>query len=176
VHEWNYLLPVDRFDDHHTSATMSKPDFSKLVEIKIDWDAPPITRFENSENGRNCHCWVVHNGAIVDYPNEFLTNFSMGGSPDVRRVPFAFPLQLQIFEVLRSRHKELMKRIRKSWKGNKEGYQRNIEENYNAQDINAFRAFHYYAQHHSDGAKLVIGALGFAGEDGSVYYELGGMK
>ena len=134
--------------------------------------SPPLTRFSELRDCSDIHCWVVHDGKIIDYSTKVLAGASLYGTDELVYVPFAMPLQKKVFEVLRMRHRDQMATLRAipEWSAHKAHMEAMWD---NRAGFCQKKAIRYYKAHHKHGAKLVIGSLGFRQTDGAVFYEYG---
>ena len=144
----------------------------QLISSNFNPAPEPKTDFDDLRNCTDLHCWVVHNGKIVDYTlKQLLTKSPVWGTDELVYVPFAMPLQRRVFDVIRQRYKNTLTKLRR------ELSKAELEATYAHWDNVAghcwMKAIRYYKKHHRDGATLVFGSLGFVQPNGSVFYEYG---
>ena len=109
----------------------------------------------------DAHCWVEHNGEIIDYSDEKLAGVSMYGTLSVVRKEFEVEIKIK-----------LLPHIKKIYESKNPWTPQCISDSMPGYCV--LKSMNYWKKHKEDGAKLKFGSLGFVQKNGKdIFWEYG---
>lgn len=130
----------------------------------------PHTRVSQLNDFMDLHCWIEHNGEVIDYADKDLKKVSLFGTEKVVRKEFNMELQKWVLPVIWKRYKAKMKLLNREPPMVRDMWLSMYKKRPGHCTI---KAFEYYKANKGAGAKIKIGSLGFEQHDGGIFWEYG---
>ena len=128
------------------------------------------TRVSQLKDFMDLHCWIEHNGKVVDYADSDLKKVCLFGTDKVVRKEFSTELQKQVIRVIWKRYKAKMRHLNKEPPTVRDKW---LSIYTSTPGYCTIKAFEYYQAHKATGAQIKIGSLGFEQQGGGIFWEYG---